>query len=64
LIRVNPGIKLVYHGKELMLPGTILTVKDVRTYIVDNVFETMVVFEETNGSEYNIRFFQPLHSVE
>jgi len=47
-----------------MLPGTILTVKDVRTYIVDNVFETMVVFEETNGSEYNIRFFQPSHSVE
>jgi hypothetical protein len=50
----------MYHGKELMLPGTVLTVRDVRTYIVDSVFETMIIFEEINGSEYNIRFFEPL----
>jgi hypothetical protein len=64
LIQVNAGTKLVYHGKELMLPGTVLTVKGVKTYIVDNVFETMVLFDETGYSEYNIRFFQPSHSAE
>lgn len=64
MIQVNAGIKLVYHGKELMLPGTVLTVKDVRTYIIGEVFETMVRFEESGESEYNIRFFAPGHSVE
>lgn len=64
MIRVTPGIKLVYHGKKLMLPGTVLTVKDVRTYIIGQVFETMVVFEESGASEYNIRFFAPGHSTE
>jgi len=64
LILVSTGTKLIYHGKELMLPGKVLTVKAIRTYIVDSVFETMVIFEETNDSEYNIRFFQPIHSAE
>lgn len=64
MIRVRAGVKLVYHGKELMLPGTVLTVKDVRTYIIENVFETMVRFEESGNSEYNIRFFQPGYSAE
>jgi hypothetical protein len=58
MIQVTNGLKLVYHGKELMLPGTVLTVKNVRTYAVEpNVFETMVKFEETGESEYNVRFF-------
>jgi hypothetical protein len=57
MIRVSPGFKLVYNGKELMLPGTVLTVKDLRTYMVDGVFETMALFDETGDSEYNIRFF-------
>lgn len=61
LIHIKDGIKLVYQGKELMLPGTVLTVKNVRTYLIpnDKVFETMVTFHETGESEYNIRFFQP-----
>lgn len=54
---VTPGTKLLYPGKELMLPGTELTVKDIKTYIVDGVFETMATFEETGDSQYNIRFF-------
>lgn len=57
MIQVRPGFKLVYHGKELMLPGTRLTVKELKVYMVEGVFETMVLFEETKESEYNIRFF-------
>jgi hypothetical protein len=57
MIVVREGVKLVYHGKELMLPGTVLTVKDVQTYALENVFETMVKFDETGESEYNVRFF-------
>ncbi len=58
MIQVEEGVKLAYHGKELMAPGTVLTVKSVRTYAIDNgVFETMVKFEETGESEYNVRFF-------
>jgi hypothetical protein len=64
MIEVTAGTKLVYRGKELMLPGRLLTVKAVHTYIVDEVFETMVLFDETGHSEYNIRFFQPSHSAE
>jgi hypothetical protein len=54
---IKPGLKLVYHGKELMLSGTVLTIKEVRTYNVDGVFETLATFDETGDSEYNIRFF-------
>ena len=65
MILIKDGVKLVYHGKELMLPGTVLTVKSVRTYAIKpteqhhdpGVFETMVKFEETGESEYNVRFF-------
>lgn len=57
MIRVQDGLKLVYHGKELMLPGTVLTVREVRTYMVDGIFETMALFHETGDSEYNIRSF-------
>lgn len=73
MIVIEQGVRLVYHGKELMLPGTVLTVKSVRTYAVQpctpidmndaysgsiaGVFETMVMFSETGESEYNVRFF-------
>jgi hypothetical protein len=58
MIVIEQGVKLVYHGKELMLPGTVLTVKSVRTYAVQpDVFETMAMFNETGESEYNVRFF-------
>jgi hypothetical protein len=65
MILVETGLKLEYLGKELMLPGTILTIKNVRTYFVDpGVFETMAMFEETGVSEYNIRFFVLANSTE
>ena len=54
---IKPGLKLTYHGKELMMPGTELTIKEIHTYNVDGVFETLATFEETGDSEYNIRFF-------
>lgn len=58
MIPIEDGVKLVYHGKELMLPGTVLTVKSVRTYAIEpGVFETMAKFYESGESEYNIRFF-------
>ena len=54
---LQAGMKLTYHGKELMLPGTVLTIKTVETYAVDRVFDTFVTFEETGESKYNVRFF-------
>lgn len=54
---LEPGMKLTYHGKELMLPGTVLTIKTIETYAVDGVFDTFATFEETKDSKYNIRFF-------
>lgn len=66
MIRVKDGIKLVYQGKDLMLPGTVLTVKEVNIYLLNGFFETFVSFHETGESEYNIRFFatSTSHSAE